>query len=144
MLLAYLLAIPVIALVYVGAFGSRVWAALRPAVATVLGVTVIGTVYADEAIKRAPAATPMRAAAVLALAVALLGTGMAPAPVAAAGDPLENVITAARDYLGHNYELGAEGPKTFDCSGLIYRAFVDAGELPRIGGMAQSSISTSE
>ena len=46
-LFAYLLAIPVIALVYVGAFGSRVWAALRPSVALVLGATVIGTVYAD-------------------------------------------------------------------------------------------------
>jgi cell wall-associated NlpC family hydrolase len=132
--LAYLLAIPVIVLVYVGAFGSRVWAALRPAVATVLGVTVIGSVYADEALKRTPA-TPMRAAAALALAVALVGPGMAPTPAAAASDPLEAVMAAARGYLGHRYQLGAEGPKQFDCSGLIYRIFSDAGELPRIGGM---------
>jgi cell wall-associated NlpC family hydrolase len=133
--LAYLLAIPVIVLVYVGTFGSRVWAALRPAVATLLGVTVIGSVYADEAFKRTPA-TPMRAAAALALAIALVGPGMAaPSPVAAGSDPLEAVLSAARDYVGRGYELGGEGPKQFDCSGLIYRIFSDAGELPRIGGM---------
>jgi cell wall-associated NlpC family hydrolase len=133
-LLAYLLAVPVIVLVYVGAFGTRVWAALRPAVATFLGATVIGSVYADEALKRAPA-TPMRAAAVLALVIALVGHGMAPAPTFAANDPAEAVIAAAREYLDHPFRMGAEGPKYFDCSGLVFRAFSDAGELPRIGGM---------
>ena len=38
-------------------------------------------------------------------------------------------------YLGDRFQIGAEGPKEFDCSGLVYRAFSDAGELPRIGGM---------
>ncbi len=60
---------------------------------------------------------------------------MAPAPASAASDPAEAVIAAARDYLGRSYQLGAEGPKQFDCSGLIYRVFLDAGEAPRIGGM---------
>jgi cell wall-associated NlpC family hydrolase len=132
--LAYLLAVPVIAIVYVGVLATRLWNALRPAVAVALGATVIGSVYADEAIKRAPA-TPIRAAAVLALAFVLVGHGMAPAPAAAAGNPAEAVIDAAREYLGHSYQLGAEGPKQFDCSGLIYRAFLDVGELPRVGGM---------
>jgi cell wall-associated NlpC family hydrolase len=132
--LAYVLAVPVLVAVYAGTFGTRIWAALRPAVATFLGATVIGTVYADEALKRAPA-TPLRAAAVLALAVALVGPGMAPAPAFASSDPAEDVIAAAREYLGKNFQIGAEGPKVFDCSGLVYRAFADAGELPRIGGM---------
>jgi len=132
-LAAYFLAVPVIVLVYIGAFGSRIWAALRPAVATFLGATVIGTVYADEALKRAPA-TPMRAAAVLALAVALVGPGMAPPPASAASDPAQAVIAAARVYLGVPYKLGTEGPDKFDCSGFLFRVFSDVGQLPRIGG----------
>jgi hypothetical protein len=133
-LLAYLLAVPVIVLVYVAYAVGRVWAALRPGVATFLGATIIGTVYADEALKRAPA-TPMRVGAVLALAIVLVGPGAAPTPAAAASGGADAVIAAARDYLGHPYQLGAEGPKSFDCSGLLYRVFSDAGELPRIGGM---------
>jgi cell wall-associated NlpC family hydrolase len=132
--LAYLFAVPVIAIVYLGVLATRIWSALRPAVAVALGATVISSVYAEEAYKRAPA-TPIKAGATLALAFVLIGHGMAPAPVAAAGNPAEAVIAAARDYLGRGYELGAEGPKRFDCSGFIYRAFLDAGELPRVGGM---------
>jgi cell wall-associated NlpC family hydrolase len=132
-LLVIALAVPVFAVVYATTFGARVWAALRPAVATFLGATVIGSIYAEEAYRRTPQ-TPLRAAAVIGLAVALVAPGVAPAPVRAA-DPAEAVIAAAREYLGHNYQLGAEGPRNFDCSGLIYRAFADAGELPRIGGM---------
>ncbi|HYI22694.1 MAG TPA: NlpC/P60 family protein [Candidatus Limnocylindrales bacterium] len=133
-LLVFTLALPVIALVYISTFGSRLWAALRPAAATFLGATVIGSVYAEEAYRRAPA-TPMRAAAVLALAVALVGPGVASPSPTYAGEPAEAVIAAAREYLGANYVLGAEGPRVFDCSGLIYRVFADTGDLPRVGGM---------
>jgi cell wall-associated NlpC family hydrolase len=132
-LLIIALALPIIALVYVTTFAARLWAALRPAVATFLGATVIGSVYAETAYRKTP--TPVRAAGVVALSVALvLPSFGAPLPVAAAS-PSEAVISAAREYLGHRFQLGAEGPKTFDCSGLVYRAFSDAGELPRIGGM---------
>jgi hypothetical protein len=128
------LAVPVVATVYAATFGGRIWAALRPVMATMLGVTVIGGVYADEALKRAPA-TPMRAAAAIALAVVLVAPGSAPSPVAAGYNPQEAVIAAAKAYLGSNFQIGAEGPRLFDCSGLVFRAFSDAGELPRIGGM---------
>jgi len=37
------------------------------------------------------------------------------------------VIEAASQYLGLPYRLGTEGPDRFDCSGLIFRAFADAG-----------------
>ncbi|HUP83224.1 MAG TPA: DNRLRE domain-containing protein [Candidatus Limnocylindria bacterium] len=47
---------------------------------------------------------------------------------------MENVIAAARVYLGIPYRLGAEGPDLMDCSGLIYRAFMDAGEGRRMSG----------
>lgn len=47
---------------------------------------------------------------------------------------MENVIAAAQAYLGVPYRLGAEGPDLMDCSGLIYRAFMDAGEGRRMSG----------
>ncbi len=127
------LALPVFALVYVTTFGARLWAALRPAVATFLGVTVIGSVYAETAYRKTP--TPIRAAAVVALSVALVVPQFATPQRVAAADPAEAVIAAAQQYLGHPFQLGSEGPKFFDCSGLVYRAFSDAGELPRIGGL---------
>jgi len=132
-MLVLALALPVLALVYVTTFGGRLWAALRPAVATFLGVTVIGSVYAETAYRKTP--TPMRAAAAVGMAVILIVPSFsAPATVAAA-DPAQAVIAAAKQYLGQNFQIGAEGPKEFDCSGLVYRAFSDAGQLPRIGGM---------
>ena len=132
-MLVYALALPVFALVYVTTFGARLWAALRPSVATFLGVTVIGSVYAETAYRKTP--TPMRAAAAVGLAVVLVFPSLAAPATVAAADPAQAVIAAAKQYLGQNFQIGAEGPKEFDCSGLVYRAFSDAGQLPRIGGM---------
>jgi cell wall-associated NlpC family hydrolase len=133
-LLAYIFAVPVVIAMYVGIFGARLWAAVRPAVATLLGATVVSSIYAGEAWRRAPA-TPLRVAATLALAVVLVAPAVSRVPVAAAQDPAEALIDATRQYLGLDFRMGAEGPKLFDCSGLIYRVFADIGELPRIGGM---------
>ncbi len=47
---------------------------------------------------------------------------------------IENVITAAKQYLGVPYRLGSEGPDVFDCSGLVFRSFSDVGLVDRIGG----------
>lgn len=89
---------------------------------------------------------PVRALLVVCLALIALGTpapGLArqpatPTPPAAELTPaeqrVENVIAAARAYLGVPYRLGAEGPAFMDCSGLIYRAFSDAGEARRMSG----------
>lgn len=132
-LLVIALALPIFAIVYVTTFGERLWAALRPSVATFLGVTVIGSVYAETAYRKTP--TPVRAAAVVALSVALVVPQFSAPQAVAAADPAEAVIAAAQQYLGDRFQMGAEGPKEFDCSGLVYRAFADAGELPRIGGM---------
>lgn len=128
------LAVPAILSVYVVVFGSRLARTLRLTVAGLAGATVIGSVYADEALRRGPArATPMRAAAVMALAAMLAGASLSPAPAAAA-KPADQMIAAAREYLGIPYRLGAVGPKRFDCSGLIFRVFADAGHLPRVSG----------
>ncbi len=47
---------------------------------------------------------------------------------------VENVIAAARQYLGIAYRVGTEGPSLFDCSGLVFRAFSDASLVDRISG----------
>ncbi|MEX2548217.1 MAG: DNRLRE domain-containing protein [Chloroflexota bacterium] len=47
---------------------------------------------------------------------------------------IEAMIAAARAYIDIPYRLGTEGPTTIDCSGLVFRAFANAGELRQIGG----------
>jgi hypothetical protein len=140
-LAVFALAVPIVVAVYLTSFGHRLWSAFRPLIAAALGLGVIGSIYADAAARRAlPAArvTPVRAALVAALAVTIVSAGIAPAPTSA-GQPSEQVIRAARNYLGAAYRWGATGPNAFDCSGLMYRAFRDAGELPRISGKRLSA-----
>lgn len=38
-----------------------------------------------------------------------------------------DIVTAAQKYLGKPYEKGKTGPNSFDCSGLVTRALIDAG-----------------
>ncbi len=71
-LLVYALALPIIALVYVTTFGGRLWAALRPSVATFLGATVIASIYGEEAYRRTP--TPVRAGSAVFLSLTLIAT----------------------------------------------------------------------
>jgi cell wall-associated NlpC family hydrolase len=52
----------------------------------------------------------------------------------AARSDAEKVVDAALAYKGAPYVWGAVGPKSFDCSGLVYRVFKDTGQLPLIGG----------
>lgn len=59
----------------------------------------------------------------------LAATLAAPAAGSAAA---QQAIAYARAQLGKPYEWGAEGPHTFDCSGLVMRAYQSAGiTLPR-------------
>ena len=44
------------------------------------------------------------------------------------------VTSFARNQLGKPFQLGANGMRKFDCSGLVYRTFAEAGLLDRIGG----------
>ena len=44
------------------------------------------------------------------------------------------VIRQAKRHIGARFRLGTEGPRTFDCSGLVYRAFKDAGLLHKVTG----------
>jgi hypothetical protein len=44
----------------------------------------------------------------------------------------DRIVAYARDQLGDPYRWGAEGPDSFDCSGLVYAAYRAAGlSLPR-------------
>ncbi|HVM30852.1 MAG TPA: DNRLRE domain-containing protein [Candidatus Limnocylindrales bacterium] len=70
------------------------------------------------------------------LSFALVLASGAPPTAAREGSPraAEAVIEAAKGYVGLPYQLGTEGPDRFDCSGLIFRAFSDAGQASLIGG----------
>ncbi len=67
------------------------------------------------------------------VAVAALPT-MAERPTQA-----QRVVRAVTSHIGSRYVTGATGPRTFDCSGLVYRAFREAGLAKRIGGELTAS-----
>jgi cell wall-associated NlpC family hydrolase len=139
-LLVVALAVPVVVAVYLTAIAQRLYFMLRGTLAALLGATVIGAVYAEEAYLHTPRVSPLRAAAIAVLAAAVVGISAPPAPVSAAKSSPETVIAAVRGYVGLPYRLGATGPRKFDCSGLIFRIFSDAGELPRIGGKRMRAV----
>ncbi len=79
------------------------------------------------------------------IALALIALGLALALVAieapqatqASTSPrseAQRIVALAKSHLGANFRMGATGPRYFDCSGLIYRVFAQAGLLQRIGG----------
>jgi cell wall-associated NlpC family hydrolase len=75
------------------------------------------------------------------LALSVLAVNL---PVASAGQKTpdkhthrteaQRIVAFARSHLGARFALGSEGPRRFDCSGLIYRVYKQAGLLSRIGG----------
>lgn len=81
----------------------------------------------------------LRAAAISVLAAATLITAQPSAPAVEAAEPkvptpAAEVIAEARSHLGARYRWGAAGPRYFDCTGLVLRAFADAGLLKKVGG----------
>jgi cell wall-associated NlpC family hydrolase len=60
-----------------------------------------------------------------------------PSPVAAGAQPkteAQKIVSIARNELGHRYSFASTGPNTFDCSGLVFYVYKQAGLLDRIGG----------
>jgi cell wall-associated NlpC family hydrolase len=51
----------------------------------------------------------------------------------------QRVTTVARRQVGDPWVAGATGPGAFDCSGLVFYAFKQAGLLKRIGGSRRSA-----
>jgi hypothetical protein len=72
-----------------------------------------------------------------ALGAAAFLLSQAPAPAAGA-EPIPSaagtaVVRAAMSHLGARYVFGATGPSAFDCSGLVYRSFMQVGLGAKIG-----------
>lgn len=63
----------------------------------------------------------------------------APAPVKAKVTAASRIIHLAESHIGARYQHGATGPHAFDCSGLVYRVFEDAGLLRKIDGLESAS-----
>jgi len=74
-----------------------------------------------------PGSAASAARAVLDSTPAPSGGGAGVAQVAAGGDGFPELAKAALRYKGRPYQWGAVGPDTFDCSGLVMRAFADIG-----------------
>lgn len=74
-----------------------------------------------------------RATLGLMLTVAFLLAGTLPT-MAAQPTQAERVVRAVESHVGARYVLGATGPRAFDCSGLVFRSFKEAGLSGRIGG----------
>ncbi len=80
----------------------------------------------------------LRVAALATLASVSFIAAMAVAPPAAAassGTLADRVIADAMTHLNAPYVWGTDGPRTFDCSGLVYRVFSDNG----LAGMLHES-----
>ena len=53
----------------------------------------------------------------------------------ARGSQAAAILRMLRDAVGHPFRMGTEGPKYFDCSGLIWSVYKRAGAASRIGGV---------
>jgi cell wall-associated NlpC family hydrolase len=69
---------------------------------------------------------------VLLLCAALGAVSLQAAHGRGAGDPAGAVVAAARSHLGDPYRWGADGPRAFDCSGLVLDVWSRVGRVARI------------
>jgi cell wall-associated NlpC family hydrolase len=69
------------------------------------------------------------------LAIAIVAVGSVPA-LAQGRSQAGRVVTAVTRHIGARYRHGFTGPHAFDCSGLVYRSFREAGLARRIGGFS--------
>ena len=79
-------------------------------------------------------------ASTLGLAV-LMVVGAQIQPVAAATAPASEadaVVRFGKNQLGKPFRLGASGLRRYDCSGLVYRTFLETNLARRIGGNRSS------
>jgi hypothetical protein len=75
-----------------------------------------------------------RALAAATLAATLLISAAPPTPAAATTlSEASQVIRIAKAQLGDRWKFGANGPSSFDCSGLVIYAYRNAGDLALIG-----------
>ncbi len=72
--------------------------------------------------------------ALIAIALAFTLIALEAPSVAQAGSDADRVVAYAKSHIGARFRLGTEGPRYFDCSGLVYRVYQQAGLLNKIGG----------
>ena len=53
----------------------------------------------------------------------------------AKGSQAALILRLVRQAVGHPFRMGTEGPKFFDCSGLVWSVYKRAGLVGRIGGV---------
>jgi cell wall-associated NlpC family hydrolase len=76
---------------------------------------------------------------VFGLLAAICLTGAVPAPATASKAEAAAVDAFTKKQLGKPYKWGATGLRRYDCSGLVYRTFKEAGVLRKIGGSRKTS-----
>ena len=72
--------------------------------------------------------------AAFALAVCVVAVEVRPIPAAAGYSEAGAIKQFAARQINKPFRLGANGMRKFDCSGLVYRSYVENGLLSRIGG----------
>jgi cell wall-associated NlpC family hydrolase len=130
-----------LSIVVLGAL-APVTAAASPAPAEALAsftlptapVSEVALAQPPDAIARATATPILDAASSRTLRETVVGRS-APAPVVARISAASRIIHLAETHIGARYQHGATGPHAFDCSGLVYRVFADAGLLRKIDGL---------
>ena len=82
----------------------------------------------------------MRRLIIAFIAVALALTVIAieaPIAVEAKAKPrsdADQIVRLVRSHLGKRFRMGSEGMRYFDCSGLVYRVYKQAGLVKKVGG----------
>lgn len=71
--------------------------------------------------------------AAIALAITMIAT-VAPQATDASGSQAARIVSIAKSHLGAHFRIGTTGMRYFDCSGLVYRVYKQAGLVNKIGG----------
>jgi cell wall-associated NlpC family hydrolase len=71
--------------------------------------------------------------AAIALAITMIAT-MVPQATEASGSQSARIVSIAKSHLGARFRIGSTGMRYFDCSGLVYRVYQQAGLVRKIGG----------
>jgi len=79
-----------------------------------------------------PSAASSASVSSAAPAAAVTAAVVVPKPVVTRIAAATAVVRAAESHIGARYRHGATGPRAFDCSGLVYRAFAQVGLARRI------------
>ena len=70
----------------------------------------------------------------IALAMVAIEAPVAVEARASGKSDAQRLVKYAKSHLGKRFRIGSEGPRYFDCSGLVYRVYKQAGLIRKIGG----------